>query len=288
PQLDDIIGFAEIERFIDSPVKHYSSGMFLRLAFSVAIHLRPSILLADEILAVGDEVFQERCVQKVAEESSRGLTVLFVSHDMEAIGRLCHQTLWLDSGRVAGFGPTDDVVAAYREAARNKVLVKKTAEEAARAAEGDMANRALEVLSVQLIAPDGQLLSGALLSEPVAIRVRMRVFRAGVRLRCTLDLNAKGTLLLRAVQPEYVAERRSTYDVVVHIPKDLLAETKYSVDVFIETSTGKEDSVAKSAALTFFGHGAGEDAHYKAGLIAPHLQWTVHKVTPKRLRESPS
>jgi ABC-type polysaccharide/polyol phosphate transport system ATPase subunit len=103
-RLDQIVQFAELERFIDSPLKHYSSGMYLRLAFSVAINMQPDILLADEILAVGDIAFQERCLQRVAEEAKKGLTVLFVSHDMAAIARLCEQVLWLDAGQVKKIG----------------------------------------------------------------------------------------------------------------------------------------------------------------------------------------
>lgn len=287
-RLDEIVAFAEMERFLDSPVKRYSSGMFLRLAFSVAIHLQPSILLADEILAVGDLAFQLRCWQKVEEESHRGLTVLFVSHDLAAVRRLCHQVLWLDEGRIAGFGATEELVSAYQAAARSQVLGRKTPEEVAAAELRQRANRVVEILSVQLITPTGGLLSAAALSDPVAVRVRVRVFRGGVRLRCTIDLLAKGVLILRAVQPEYLAERTATYDLVAHLPAHFLAETKYSIDVFIATSNGKPGSVAVSNALTFLGYGGADDSEYNGGVLAPRLDWTVHKVKKKRLRLSPS
>jgi len=110
-RMADIIQFAELDDFLDNPLRQYSSGMYLRLAFSVAINMQPDILLADEILAVGDIAFQERCLQRVAEESERGLTVLFVSHDMSAVSRLCHRVIWLDRGEVAQDGEPVGVIA---------------------------------------------------------------------------------------------------------------------------------------------------------------------------------
>ena len=112
-KIDEIIAFAEIERFIDTPVKHYSSGMYLRIAFSVAAHLEPEILLVDEVLAVGDAEFQKKCLGKMGEVAKVGRTVLLVSHNMEAINHLCPRTIWIDDGRIRQDGPTHEVVASY-------------------------------------------------------------------------------------------------------------------------------------------------------------------------------
>ena len=287
-RLSDIVEFAEMERFLDTPVKYYSSGMFLRLAFSVAIHLDPTILLADEILAVGDIAFQERCWARVQEESRRGLTVLFVSHDLAAVTRICQQVLWLDSGRIAGFGPADAVAAAYRETALTQTLAKKDRAVVDAQPVQEHANHLAEIISVQLIESEGQLLSAAHLAAPVAVRVRIRSFRPMVRLRCTVDVLAKGTLVFRATQPEeYEAERRATYDLVLHIPAHFLAEAKYSVSVRI-TTNGTKGTVAQVNALSFFGYSDDASGDHKAGVIAPKLEWTVHKVTPRRLRLSPA
>lgn len=115
-QFDEIVAFAEIEKFLDTPVKHYSSGMYVRLAFAVAAHLRPQILILDEVLAVGDAKFQEKCFGKVR-EVSRGLgrTVLLVSHNMAAVGALCQRAFLLDSGRLIGCGPVDEVLRTYHD-----------------------------------------------------------------------------------------------------------------------------------------------------------------------------
>jgi homopolymeric O-antigen transport system ATP-binding protein len=113
-RFDEIVAFAETEAFIDTPVKHYSSGMYMRLAFAVAAHLDPEILIVDEVLAVGDVQFQRKCLGRMQDISRReGRTVLFVSHNMTAIQRLCARCVLLDSGRVAGSGSTGDVIATY-------------------------------------------------------------------------------------------------------------------------------------------------------------------------------
>lgn len=111
--LEEIIAFAEVERFTDTPVKHYSTGMYLRLAFAVAAHLNPDILIVDEVLAVGDAQFQKKCLGKMKEVSTAGRTVLFVSHNMAAVKKLCGRCLLLKSGRLANYGETDAIVAEY-------------------------------------------------------------------------------------------------------------------------------------------------------------------------------
>jgi lipopolysaccharide transport system ATP-binding protein len=112
-KFDAIIAFAEIEPFIDTAVKHYSSGMYLRLAFAVAAHLEPEILLVDEVLAVGDASFQKRCLGKMDDVAREGRTVIFVSHNLQAIQRLCSHAVLLEAGQVAAFGITSTVVGQY-------------------------------------------------------------------------------------------------------------------------------------------------------------------------------
>ncbi|HYY41819.1 MAG TPA: polysaccharide ABC transporter ATP-binding protein, partial [Pyrinomonadaceae bacterium] len=112
-KFDEIVAFAEVEKFIDTPVKHYSSGMYLRLAFAVAAHLEPEILLVDEVLAVGDARFQRKCLDKMQAVGEQGRTVLFVSHNMPAITRLCPRTILLDGGKVLSDGPSHRVVSTY-------------------------------------------------------------------------------------------------------------------------------------------------------------------------------
>ncbi|MEZ8222125.1 lipopolysaccharide transport system ATP-binding protein [Candidatus Fervidibacteria bacterium JGI MDM2 JNZ-1-D12] len=115
-KFDEIVAFAEIEKFIDTPVKYYSTGMYVRLAFAVAAHLDPEILLVDEVLAVGDIQFQKKCLGKMGDVAKGGRTVLFVSHQMNQIRRLCERVIWLDSGRIRQAGPAHEVTSAYEAA----------------------------------------------------------------------------------------------------------------------------------------------------------------------------
>jgi len=112
-RFDDIVAFAEVERFLDTPVKHYSSGMYVRLAFAVAAFLEPDILIIDEVLAVGDAEFQRRCLGKMRDVAGHGRTILFVSHNMAAVAALCTHAMFLDKGRCVRFGPAKDVTQAY-------------------------------------------------------------------------------------------------------------------------------------------------------------------------------
>jgi lipopolysaccharide transport system ATP-binding protein len=112
-KFDEIVAFAELEKFIDTAVKHYSSGMYVRLAFAVAAHLEPEILLVDEVLAVGDIKFQKKCLGKMGDVARAGRTVVLVSHQLNQIRRLCHRTIWMDAGTIRQDGRTSDVSGAY-------------------------------------------------------------------------------------------------------------------------------------------------------------------------------
>jgi ABC-type multidrug transport system ATPase subunit len=115
---DEIVEFAELKDFIDAPVKTYSSGMYMRLGFAVAIHVNPDVLLVDEVLAVGDEGFTHKCLDKFAEFRKRGKTILIVTHSLGLVERFCDEALWIDGGKVRGPGDPRSVVGAYREARR--------------------------------------------------------------------------------------------------------------------------------------------------------------------------
>lgn len=119
-RLDDIINFSELEEFIDSPVRTYSSGMYMRLAFSVAINVDADILLIDEILAVGDARFQAKCFNKMLELKKRGITIVIVSHDLGSIERLCNRAVWIENGKIRNEGTPHDIVAEYLDDIMNK------------------------------------------------------------------------------------------------------------------------------------------------------------------------
>lgn len=110
---DEIVAFAEIDKFLDTPVKRYSSGMYVRLAFAVAAHLKPDILVVDEVLAVGDAAFQKKCLGKMSQVANQGRTVLFVSHNMAAVSQLCTKAIWLHDGQLRSIGTPEDIIRTY-------------------------------------------------------------------------------------------------------------------------------------------------------------------------------
>ena len=279
-RMTGIIQFAELEEFTDNPVRQYSSGMYLRLAFSVAINMQPDILLADEILAVGDIAFQERCLQRVAQEAERGLTVLFVSHDMAAVARLCHRIIWLDKGEVKGDGEPESVIAEYEEAALR--IPGRKAHYAGRS--GRHVNVVAEIASVGLLNAAGEDIGAAPIVEDVYLRIRLKIWKPGAAIRGLVDVYSKQLLVFRSLQEgEVVAKRRGVIDLLVRIPAHLLAETTYTANVTVYTVLGKETKVVLDNALTFMAYGGETGAKLKRGVVAPRLDWTVR---PRKKRES--
>ena len=271
-RIPEIISFAELDDFTDNPIRQFSSGMYLRLAFSVAMNMQPDILLADEILAVGDISFQERCLQRVADESARGLTVLFVSHDMAAVARLSHRIIWIDKGEVMADGEPDRVVAQYEDAA----LKGYGREVAAGERTGRHTNVVAEVASVRLLNSLREEIGAAPTSEDVYVRIRLKVRKRGATLRGFIDLYAKRVLVFRSTQVEsFVVDHFGVVDLFVRIPADLLAETTYTVNVTVYTFLVKETKVVLDNALTFMAYGRDDGGQLKRGALAPKLEWTV-------------
>jgi len=285
-RIPEIIRFAELDEFTDNPIRQYSSGMYLRLAFSVAMNMQPDILLADEILAVGDIVFQERCLKRVSEEAARGLTVLFVSHDMAAVARLCHRIIWIDKGEVVQDGDPDRVVAEYEDAA----LHGYGREVAAGQRTGRQANVVAEIASVHLLNALREEIGAASTTEDVYVRIRLKVRKPGATLRGFIDLYAKRFLVFRSTQAEeFVADHRGVVDLFVRIPADLLAETTYTVNVTVYTMLVKETKVVLDNALTFMAYGRDDGGQLKRGGLAPRLEWTVQShVNARKKRKSPA
>jgi lipopolysaccharide transport system ATP-binding protein len=173
-KFDAIVDFAEVERFLDTPVKRYSSGMYTRLAFAVASHLEPEILIVDEVLAVGDAQFQKKCLGRMGEVSREGRTVLFVSHNMSAVKTLCTRGLLIDAGRVALDGPTDEVVNRYLAAGRVGARSGVIADTAPRYS--DSADEA-RVRGVRLTDLDGNDVDQLYFGQPFRVGLTLELFK---------------------------------------------------------------------------------------------------------------
>jgi len=276
-RLDDIVAFAEISEHLNTPLQYFSSGMYLRLAFSVAINMEPSLLLADEILAVGDMAFQERCLQKVRELArDTGLTVLFVSHDMEAVSRICDRVIWLKEGALHRDGSPEEVVTEYQNAAWDTLTVAPGYKGTSHAAKYG------EIVDVKLLTMDGREIGSPPRSEDVFLRIRFRTRRAKARARCAIDLMTKGVLVFRSAQPELVPVAADmAYEALVRLPANLLAETTYTVNVSIMLirGEGEEHALVVNKALAFLVYGeqgvTAEDGRHRTGVVNPTLEWTL-------------
>ncbi len=222
-RLDHILDFAEVDKFVDTPLKHYSSGMYLRLAFSVAINMEPSVLLADEILAVGDESFQERCLKKVREEADRGLTVLFVSHDMEAIVRICNRTLWLGGGQILGLGESEEIVADYQNAV---FAGGSTATE-----RGRHANRYAVIHDVRVVTEDGREVRGIQTDQMAFLRMRFELLENYLLVQAAYDVRARGQFIFRTADPMGMRYYRNggMWEGLMRLPARFFNEMTYSV-----------------------------------------------------------
>ncbi|HXM98596.1 MAG TPA: polysaccharide ABC transporter ATP-binding protein [Candidatus Dormibacteraeota bacterium] len=161
-KFDEIVAFAEVDKFIDTPLKHFSTGMQMRLAFAVAAQLEPEILLVDEVLAVGDLEFQKKCLGKMSEVSKGGRTIVFVSHQMSQIRRLCERVIWVDHGVVQQDGPTLDVVSAYERAFTERTEVN---------AHGESSGQRIQFLKWELVVEDGAPSNVLKHFDPVNFRV---------------------------------------------------------------------------------------------------------------------
>jgi lipopolysaccharide transport system ATP-binding protein len=171
-KFQSIVEFAGVETFIDTPVKRYSSGMYMRLAFAVAAHLEPDILLVDEVLAVGDIDFQRRCLGKMREATGEGRTVVFVSHNMASIRALCPRAILLDRGRVKADGDVEEVIAAYLGTDVKAADSGEIPENIPRTGMGDVRLR-----QVELLGPDGEPLAYARLGQPLTVVLGLEATR---------------------------------------------------------------------------------------------------------------
>ena len=154
-KFDEIVAFAEIEKFLDTPVKRYSSGMYVRLAFAVAAHLEPEILLVDEVLAVGDAAFQKKCLGKMGEVASEGRTVLFVSHNLGAVNSLCSRGLFINCGSIGYDGPVSEALTTYNASLNKQVITQQLLEDLPRRQSSDLAR----LKQAELIDSEGHIVT---------------------------------------------------------------------------------------------------------------------------------
>jgi ABC-type polysaccharide/polyol phosphate transport system ATPase subunit len=192
-QMDEIVAFAELERFIDLPVRTYSSGMYMRLGFAIATHLQAQVLLLDEVFAVGDEAFQRKCFGRIFEFKSRGGTIVFVSHDASAVERLCERAVLLREGRVEADGSTPEVMQRYH----GQLAADEDPDER-RAGLREWGSGEIRVLDVRLEDAEGEERRQYLSGEPLVLGLRLGAFERAPAPRVSIELRDLGGALLGA------------------------------------------------------------------------------------------
>jgi lipopolysaccharide transport system ATP-binding protein len=279
-KFDEIIAFAEVERFIDTPVKHYSSGMYLRLAFAVAAHLEPEILLVDEVLAVGDARFQKKCLSKMQDVGHQGRTVLFVSHNMPAITRLCERVILLDEGGVLEDGPSHQVVSAYLNAGLGTTAAREWPDLAK--APGDDVVR---LRAVRVRTEDGRITDAVDIRRPVAIEMEYQVLQPDHLLMPYYNVfNQEGLRLFTAIDQDPAWQRRprptGRYKSTVWIPGNLLAEGTLFMGPAMRTKEpmirhfNVREAIAFQVIDSLDGDSArGDWAGGLGGVVRPMLKW---------------
>jgi lipopolysaccharide transport system ATP-binding protein len=292
-KFDEIVAFAEIERFVDEPVKHYSSGMYMRLAFAVAAHLEPEILLVDEVLAVGDIEFQKRCIGKLQDVSQLGRTVLFVSHSMPAILRLCPRVVLLDGGQVAMDGPAPAVTEAYIQSSLMSQAECYWPDPLS--APGDEVAR---IRAVRLLGPDGAPATSVDIQQPLAIEVEYWNLKDGAPLIANLHLyDQRGVYLFAAhdnLEPTWGGRPKPAglYRSVCWLPGNFLNSGRITVHaavtvwnphwihVWVEDAVSFEvvDTGGVRGDFGFEGRGPhGDYAGPLGGALRPYLQWETQR-----------
>jgi len=278
-RFDEIVAFAEVEKFIDTPVKHYSSGMYLRLAFAVAAHLDPEILLVDEVLAVGDAQFQKKCLNKMQDVGKEGRTVLFVSHNMSAVTRLCQRAIIIHQGSVSLDGPSHQVVSSYLieghgpKGSREWTLAEAPGGEVAR------------LIGVRVKTDEGQVTTYADIRRPVILEMEYEVIKPGYILLPHFALyNGEGIAMFMSLDQDPLWRKRprqtGRYISSALVPGNLLSEGM----VFVEASNitldptinqfCEKEAVAFQVIDSQDGNSArGDWVGNLPGIIRPLLSW---------------
>lgn len=280
-KLDEIIAFSEVERFIDTPVKRYSSGMYLRLAFAVAAHLEPEVLVVDEVLAVGDAEFQRKCIGKMNDVANAGRTVLFVSHNMSAILRLTSETVVLEKGRMILQAPTPEAVDYYLSHG-----FSKDGERAWKAQEIPDSAAPFAPISLKILNSAGVVSDTVRSTDEFTIEFSYRLDEAITGLRVGLYLiSTRGEFIFTSFDvddaekfDQFSTRQAGVYKSRCTVPANILNEGRFVVGVNASTFRIKR-YFHDEQALTFSVDGTGAPgtqwAETRTGLVRPKLDWVI-------------
>ena len=269
-KFDEIVAFSEVERFLDTPLKHYSSGMQMRLAFAVAAHLEPEILLVDEVLAVGDASFQKKCLGKMGDISKQGRTILFVSHNMIAMRALCTRALWISEGMVQEDGQPSEVISHYLPKENVTNLEAQWGDEST--APGDHRVRLRSAQVIPDVGGDGLVT----VHTPIEIEFTYWNYMPGVPLNVSLILYRSDQSCVFASVSDCLPRPAGVIRHTVQVPGDLLNAGSYYIDLYVVEDTTK--IVLERDRIVGFdikeGRAIGNWYGKMPGAVRPKLKWT--------------
>jgi lipopolysaccharide transport system ATP-binding protein len=278
-KFDEIVAFSEIETFIDTPVKRYSSGMYVRLAFAVAAHLEPEVMLVDEVLAVGDAGFQKKCLGKMSTVSREGRTIVFVSHNMGAVAELCPRSMLIDEGQVVMDGPTSEVTAAY-------LGLFATPETGAELPENPL--RPASFLGVRTLDANGEATNSFDVAEPITItiRYRVRIPVTGLLIRLTLARNMFDLFQTFDCDEELepIDREPGDYEATYTIPPMFLKAGAYTVSVYGGKASPEQEYQNYVGVLSFEVEERSFNTHHKGyrrdrpGSVVGQGTWRTERV----------
>jgi len=291
--LDSIIDFAEMRQFIDTPVKRYSSGMYVRLGFSIAAHLDPDILLLDEVLAVGDAAFQSKCLARVHELQASGKTIIFISHDLNAVERMCDRVLLMRHGQLIATGSPEDMIAHYKLTTTNAALPFEGVTAMREWPDDEMpGGTAVRLKRVRVCTEHGDTTSTVEVSEPVGVEITYDVLQPDHILVPNVHFFNEAHLHLFAVIDVELAWRRrpkppGRYVSTAWIPGNLLSEGSLIIDIGISTNipisavhVHERGVVAFRVSDALSPHSArGDYTGPMPGVVRPLVDWTTHRDT---------
>lgn len=282
-RIEQIIDYAGLGDFIDTPVKHYSSGMYVRLGFAVAIHTDPDLLLVDEVLAVGDVAFQNRCMESIYRFRHQGGTLLLVSHDLGTIQSLCNRALWIDNGLVAAEGAPADVVMAYKQHMANLEEAQKGEMHHERVGEGQRwGTREVEITAVELCSSSGQARNTFNTGEALTIRLHYRCAQVVERPVFGFGVSHQNGVHIFGPNTKFAAlqiDRLSGSGVISYaIPELPLLEGQYTVSVAVVNDTDTVTFDYHDRAYNFRVAYSPLRAGY--GMVQLHGDWQLELETP--------
>lgn len=274
-KFDQIVDFSGTEEFIDTPVKRYSSGMYMRLAFSVAAHLESDILLVDEVLSVGDMEFQRKCLHRMSEMVRDGRTVVFVSHNLTAVQSLCQRAILLDNGLVLADGGVRDVLHTYLNRGRGGLTVRRwTAAETPR-------NRMIRMQEVRVESLNGDPLAAFDITQPFRITLEYELLRPGRSgLLSVMMSDSGGVLLFGTSNPAPTIQLPGLYRESMIIPGNLLNAGEYRLSISLADDEGPPLDVQDVVAFDLLDSDCDRRGWYGKweGVIRPRFEWTCDQV----------